>query len=76
MRPGEVSPSAYEVLRSGNLTDLWAAISALPSNAPRRTYLAEEGGYATIVEGSLRGRDYRATEEELDDYAELFDDEE
>lgn len=70
----QAAPSAYDVLRSGNLTDLWAAISALPGNAPRRTYLSEEGGFATVVEGSLRGRDYRASEEELDDYAELFDD--
>lgn len=72
----QATPSAYEVLRSGNLTDLWAAISALPSSAPRRTYLSEEGGFATVVDGSLRGRDHSAAAEELDDYAGLFDDEE
>lgn len=76
LHDGRATASAYDVLRSGNLTDLWAAISALPSTAPRRTYVSEEGGFATVVEGSLRGRDYSATAEELDDYAELFDDDE
>ncbi len=30
-------------------------------------------GVLTVVEGSLRGPDYPTPEEELDDYAELFD---
>jgi hypothetical protein len=74
LHAGVNSPSPYAMLKAGRLGDLWEAIGALPSRAGRRTYLAEEGGFATEVRGSLRGRAYRANDDELDDYAELFDD--
>lgn len=72
----EFSPSAYETLKAGRLGELWEAIAQLPSRMARRTYVAADGGFATRVEGSLRGRDYRASSDELDDYTELFDEEE
>ncbi len=70
---GAASPTAYEVLKTGNLRALWNAIVDLPSTAKRYTREIPGEGAVTVVEGSLRGRDYPTTEEELDDYAELFD---
>ena len=68
------SPTAYEALRRGNLADLWDAIADLPSAAFRYTREAADRGTITVIEGSLRGRDYRTSDEELDGYAELLDD--
>jgi hypothetical protein len=70
---GAASPTAYEVLKTGNLRTLWDAIVDLPSTARRRPREITGEGTVTVVDGSLRGRDHRTSEEELDDYDELFD---
>lgn len=75
LKEDAASPTAYDLLKVGNLAVLWDAILALPSKPRRYTREIPGEGVVTVVEGSLRGRDYRTSEEELDDYAELFDEE-
>lgn len=72
---GAASPTAYELLKTGNLRTLWDSIVNLPSSAKRQPREIPGEGTVTAVVGSLRGRDHRTSEEELDDYDELFDEE-
>lgn len=66
------TPTPYELLKTGNLHALWDLAAGQASRAPRYSRETENEGSLTVVSGSLRGRDYRATEEELDDYSELL----
>jgi transcriptional regulator with XRE-family HTH domain len=66
--------TAYEMLSAGNLSALWDAIASIPTTAERKTYLAEDGSFVTVAEGSRRSPDIRVTEEEISDYADMFDD--
>jgi hypothetical protein len=75
LKEDAASPTAYDLLKAGNLAAVWDAIVALPSKRKRYTREISGEGAVTVAEGSLRGRDYRTSEEELDDYAELFDEE-
>lgn len=73
---GTPSPTPYEALKTGNLADVWDAIADLPSKATRYTRELADGSVLTVTEGSLRGRDVRTSEEELDDYGEWLGEDE
>jgi len=65
---GTSSITPYEALKAGNLSAAWDAIADLPSKATRYAREAPDGETLIVTEGSLRGRDLRTSEEELDDY--------
>ena len=65
---GTMSSSPYDLLRSGNLSSAWDALSTLPSRADRHTRRASDGSEAVVIEGSVRGRNAPTTADELDDY--------
>lgn len=74
---GKASPTPYELIKAGNLADVWAAIEGLPSKARRYTRTAADGSIVTVTEGSVRGRDLRTSEDEMSDYSDwLGDDDE
>jgi len=61
LKEDAASPTAYDLLKAGNLAALWDAIVALPSKPKRYTREIPGEGTVTVVEGSLRGRDYRTS---------------
>lgn len=65
---GVMSSSPYDLLRSGNLSSAWDALSTLPSRAKRHTRRASDGSEAIVIEGSARGRNAPTTADESDDY--------
>jgi hypothetical protein len=65
---GVMSSSPYDLLRSGNFSSAWDALSTLPSRAKRHTRRASDGSEAVVIEGSVRGRNAPTTADELDDY--------
>jgi transcriptional regulator with XRE-family HTH domain len=73
---GTSSATPHEMLKAGNVADLWDAVADLPSKARRYTQRAADGSLLTVTEGSLRGRDNRTNEEELDDYDEWLSEDE
>lgn len=65
---GVMSGSPYDLLRAGDFSSSWDAISRLPSTAKRYSRRARDGSELTVIEGSLRGRNLPTSAEELDDY--------
>jgi transcriptional regulator with XRE-family HTH domain len=65
---GTASPTPHQLLKAGNLAELWNALADLPSSAPRYTRQSADGSTLTVTEGSLRGRDLPTSAEELDNY--------
>lgn len=65
---GAMSGSPYDLLRAGNLSSAWEALSTLPSRVERHTRRASDGSEAVVIEGSVRGRNAPTTADELDDY--------
>jgi hypothetical protein len=65
---GAMSTSPYDLLRSGNLSSAWEALSTLPSRIERHTRRASDGSEAVVIEDSVRGRNAPTTADELDDY--------
>jgi hypothetical protein len=65
---GVMSSSPYDLLRAGDLSAAWDAISRLPSRAKRYTRRASDGSEVVVIEGSVRGRNAPTGAEELDDY--------
>lgn len=65
---GVMSSSPYDLLRSGNFSSAWDALSTLQSRAERHTRRASDGSEAVVIEGSVRGGNAPTSADELDDY--------